>query len=215
MYKMKRVGYLLLSILAISLMLGIASGNALAQNVGDSSVYFVTYYSNSNTAGAPSATLRLINDGDQSTTEIEGVPNGNLWASIYVFDDSQEFQECCSCLVTPDGLLSESVNGQLLADSLTQKVNTRGVIKVVSSSNSAADPTNNILAAGLRGWATHIQNVKPAGSNVTSYAVTETALADSNLSSTEDTVLEDLCSFAITLGSGRGICSCTPEDHDF
>ena len=42
--------------------------------------------------------MRFINDGDTG---------GNLWASIYVFDDSQELQECCSCEVTPDGLLSE------------------------------------------------------------------------------------------------------------
>jgi hypothetical protein len=213
MYKMKKVGTLLLSILAISLVLGIAPGNALAQNVGDSSVYFVTYYSNSLTAGAPPAVLRLINDGDKSTTEVEGVPNGNLWASIYTFDDSEEFQECCSCRVTPDGLLSENINTQLLANSLTGKINTRGVIKVVSSSNPAADPTNNILASGLRGWATHIQRTGFEGT--AAFAITETALADSNLSATEDTVLESLCSFAITLGSGRGICSCTPEDQDF
>jgi len=209
---MKRVGTLLFSILAISLVLG---GTALAQNVGDSSVYFVTYYSNANTVGAPAGVLRLINDGDQATTETEGVPNGTLWASIYVFDDSQEFQECCSCRITSDGLLSENINTQLLANSLTTKVNTRGVIKVVSSSNSAADPTNNILATGTRGWSTHIQNTKVGGESPQTYAVTETKLADSNLSSTEDTTLEYLCSFAITLGSGRGTCSCTPEDSDF
>jgi hypothetical protein len=209
---MKRVGSLLFFALAICLMLGIASGNALAQ--GDNSVYFVTYYSNANTAGAPAATLRLINDGDKSTSEVEGVPNGNLWASIYVFDDSQEFQECCSCLVTPDGLLSENVNTELLANSLTHKTNNRGVIKVVSSSTAGGDPTNNTLAPGLRGWETHIQRVA-AGTTLPDFAVTETPLADSNLSGTEKTVLESLCSFAITLGSGRGTCTCTPEDADF
>ncbi|MFZ0279782.1 MAG: hypothetical protein WA254_01915 [Candidatus Sulfotelmatobacter sp.] len=209
---MKRAGSLLFSVLAISLMLGIASGNALAQ--GDNSVYFVTYYSNARTAGAPSAVLRLINDGDKSTTSTEGVPNGNLWASIYVFDDTQEFQECCSCEVTPDGLTSEWVNTQLLANSLTGKVNTRGVIKVVSSSTNPGDPTNNTLAPGIRAWATHIQNTK-VGDGPQTYAVTETALADSNLSSTENTDLEELCSFSITLGSGKGVCSCTPEGSDF
>ena len=206
---MKRAGSLLFSVLAISLMLGIASGNALAQ--GDNSVYFVTYYSNANTAGAPAATLRLINDGDKSTTSSEGVPNGNLWASIYVFDDSQEFQECCSCEVTPDGLLSENVNTELLANSLTHQVNTRGVIKVVSSSTNPGDPTNNTLAPGLRGWETHIQRAAAPGT----FAITETPLADSNLSATEKTVLQELCSFSITLGSGRGTCSCTPVDQDF
>ena len=209
---MKRAGSLLFSVLAISLMLGIASGNALAQ--GDNSVYFVTYYSNARTAGAPSGVLRLINDGDKSTTSTEGVPNGNLWASIYMFDDSQEFQECCSCEVTPDGLTSEWINTELLGNSLTGKSNTRGVIKVVSSSTNPGDPTNNTLAPGLRGWATHIQNTK-VGDGPQTYAVTETALADSNLSSTENLDLEELCSFSITLGSGKGVCSCTPEDADF
>jgi len=209
---MKRAGSFLFSVLAISLMLGIASGNALAQ--GDNSVYFVTYYSNARTVGAPNAVLRLINDGDKSTTSTEGVPNGNLWASIYVFDDSQEFQECCSCEVTPDGLTSEWVNTQLLANSLTGKSNTRGVIKVVSSSTNPGDPTHNTLAPGIRGWATHIQRTT-VGDAAAAFALTETALADSNLSSTENTDLEELCSFAITLGSGKGTCSCTGEGSDF
>ena len=71
---MKRFGFLLFP--AIALMLG---GSALAQKVGDNSLYFVTYYSNANTAGAPDQTVRLINDGDTG---------GTLWASFYVFDDS-------------------------------------------------------------------------------------------------------------------------------
>jgi len=208
---MKRAGSLLFSVLAISLMLGMASGNALAQ--GDNSVYFVTYYSNARTAGAPNAVLRLINDGDKSTASTEGVPNGNLWASIYMFDDSQEFQECCSCEVTPDGLTSEWVNSQLLANSLTGKSNTRGVIKVISSSTNPGDPTNNTLAPGIRGWITHVQATGQEGAGA--FALTETTLSDSNLSSTEKGDLQNLCSFAITLGSGRGTCTCTPEDHDF
>ncbi|MGA2359002.1 MAG: hypothetical protein ABSF66_08390, partial [Terriglobales bacterium] len=68
---MKKLGVLPLPILAITLMLG---GNAFAQNVGDSSVYFSTYYSNANTTGAPDQTIRIINDGE----------NGTLWAAIYV-----------------------------------------------------------------------------------------------------------------------------------
>jgi hypothetical protein len=194
---MKRLGFLLL-VLAIALMLG---GTALAQNVGDNSIYFVTYYSNANTTGAPDETVRLINDGDTG---------GNLWASFYVFDDSQELQECCSCEVTPDGVLSESVNTELTANSLTGKKNTRGVIKVISSSTSPGDPTNNTLKAGLRGWATHVQSLTKSA-----YGVTETALADSNLVSSEQSLLQNLCSYAIQLGSGTGTCSCTPEDHDF
>jgi len=202
---MRKLGVLLLLASAV-LLLG---GSAMAQ--GDVSYYFVTYYSNANKSAAPDATLRIINDGDVSTAEVEGVPNGNLWASIYVFDDSQEMQECCNCFVSADGLLSESVNKQLLANPLTPKVNTRGVIKVIAS--RGGDPTDNSLAPGLHGWATHIQAFNMAGA--APYTTTETPLADANLVAAEQTALQDSCSFTITLGSGHGICSCTSEDRDF
>ena len=149
---MKRLGLLLLPILAITLMLG----NAFAQNVGDNSVYFVTYYSNANTSGAPDGTLRLINDGDQATAAPEGVENGTLWADIYVFDDSQEMISCCSCDVTSDGLLSESVNKELTSNTFTARAEIqRGVIKIISSFGGT--PEVPIPATGLRGWMTHIQ----------------------------------------------------------
>jgi len=209
---MKKLGLLLFPLLAITLMLG---GNAFAQNNSD---YFVTYYSNANTTGAPDATLRIINDGDYASAYYgDGLENGNLWASIYVFDNSQEFQACCACLVTPDGLLSESVNKQLTSNELTGYAErTNGVIKVVSSYNS--DPTCLDPTPGLRGTMVHVQAtsvILPAGTEKSPFYVTETPLADSNLSSTEATVLGQLCSFAITLGSGHGTCSCTQEDFDW
>ena len=219
---MKRLGVLPLAILAITLMLG---GNAFAQNVGDNSVYFVTYYSNANTAGAPDQTIRIINDGDQATAAPEGVENGPLWAAFYVFTDSQDYQACCACLVTADGILSESVNKQLTAYEFSIRSElSRGVIKVISSSSS--DPTNPVPTTGLRGWATHIQattttfpapgpgnpvNAKEAGP----WFVTEDPLADSNLTPLELSNLGTLCGYGITLGSGWGTCPCTPEDYDF
>lgn len=188
----------LVVLLSLTLAIVLLGGNALAQ--GDNSVYFTTYYSNSRIAAAPDETVRIINDGD----------TGNwLWASFYVFDDSQELQECCACGVSPDGLLSESVNAELLSNPLTGKVNTRGVIKVIASSASTA-PVANTPAPGLRGWATHVQHA--LGVN---YQITETRLADSNLTSSEQSMLQNLCSYAIQLGSGTGVCGCTLEDHDF
>ncbi len=217
---MKKLGLLLLPILAITLMLG---GNAFAQNVGDNSVYFVTYFSNANTSGAPDGTLRIINDGDHATEESEGVENGYLWADIYVFDDSQEMTSCCSCLITADGLLSESVNKELTADTFTARAEIqRGVIKVIS------DSAGNLFAPtplpGLRGWMTHIQattNGQPttkSGPDTSKgpWFVTETALADSNLTALERSNLGNVCSIGISsIGSGFGQCPCTAEDYDF
>ena len=200
---MKRLGFLLFLVL----MLGIASGTALAQNVGDNSVYFVTYFAN-NVAAAPDATLRIINDGDTG---------GNLWASIYVFDDSEELTECCSCKVTPDGLLSESVRKNLTANPLTSLKPTRGVIKVISSSTESDVNTGfaaNTPTPGLRGWATHIQSVANATPfGPAPYSQTEDELADSNLAPAEQAFLEMLCKFDSLL-SGKP-CTCTPEDKDF
>ena len=155
---MKRVGYVLFSVLAIALMLGIASGTAMAQ--GDNSVYFVTYYSN-NVAAAPDATVRVINDGDQGAPQ----PAGDLFAEFFVFDDSEELTSCCGCVVTPDGLLSESLKNQLTKYPLRGIVPPRGVIKLISSSNCLGancpggpsfSPTTPV--PGLRPWATHIQS---------------------------------------------------------
>jgi len=102
---MKR--YLLFAVLAMILMLG---GNAFAQNVGDYSFYFVTYYSNANTTGVPDATLRVVNDGDAVCIGTDSAKGnvicaeddigGTLWAAIYVFDDSQEMRSCCACVIT-------------------------------------------------------------------------------------------------------------------
>jgi hypothetical protein len=194
---MKKLGFLML-MLALAVMLG---GNALAQ---DNSDYFVTYFSNANTASAPNAVVRFINDGDTEA---------NLFADYYVFDDSQELQECCSCLITPDGLNSEYINKassqSLTGNTLTGKTLTRGVIKVISDgAGNAAAP---VPTPGLRGWGVHIQ----ALTTKTTFAVTETRFADSNLSASEQTLLGELCSFAQILGSGQGVCSCSTEDNDF
>jgi hypothetical protein len=227
---MKRLVYLLFAVLAITLMSGV---NALAVPVyqGDNSVYFVTYYSNANTTGAPDQTLRIVNDGNYTgcVAAVEGdvscTQDPPLWAAIYVFDDSQELRSCCACQITSDGLLSESVNKELTANEFTGRGQiARGVIKVISS--SSYDPTNPEPTPGLRGWMTHIQATTttfPApgpGSPVNAvekgpWFVTEDALADSNLTPLEDSNLGTLCSYGLTIGSGYGTCPCTVEDYDF
>ena len=211
---MKKLGFLLF----LALMLGIVSGSALAQGpVGDGSTYFVTYYSNAgavapslakksvSTSGAPDGVVRFINDGDTGS---------DLWAAYYVFDDSQELQECCACDISADGVNSEDVNCNLLGNVLTGKATSKGVIKVISSSTS--DPTATKPAAGLHGFATHIQVANPSANGGSgAYFVTEAPFADANLVASEQAYLGLLCKFAVILGSGRGTCSCTQEDYDF
>jgi hypothetical protein len=207
---MKKLGMSLLFTLAVTLL----GGNAFAQQIRNNSAYYVAYFSNANTTGAPDAVLRLINDGDASTAEVEGQPNGTMYASIYIFDDGQAMQECCNCSISADGMLSESVNINLTSNTLTgREENTRGVVKVISGTHG--DPTNNLLKEGLHGTLTHIQAGISIPGAVTPFYVTEAPLAASNLSPVEQQDLQQTCGFVITLGSGYGVCSCTPEDHDF
>ena len=133
---MKKLGLLLLLVCAVA-------GTALAQNVGDNSVYFTSYFSNANTSGAPDATVRVVNDGY----------NGTLYAAYYVFDDSQEMSECGACQITADGINSESVNKNLTANPLTGRFLHVGVIKLIST--ATGDPTATTPRPGLRPWATH------------------------------------------------------------
>jgi hypothetical protein len=195
---MKKAVYIL-PILAIALALG--TGSAMAQNAGDNSTYFVDYYSYANTTGAPDSTLRVINDGDAS--------GADLCASVYVFDNSQELQACCSVRVSADGIISESVNRNLLINPLTSQLNHAGVIKVVSTalSGGTCTATAGTPTAGIRGWLTHDQKTTTAA-----YGITETTLADSNLTSGELSTLQTLCTYAGILGSGHGICTVNAED---
>ena len=188
---MKRQLSLALAILCVC-MLGAMS--AAAQDV-----FKVNYFAN-NVAGAPDATYRINNPGTS---------NGNLCAQIYVFDNNQELNECCGCLVTPDGLRTLSVKFNLTNNPLTTVI-TNGDIKIVSSAvnGSPCDPTSNVTPTPtVRVWATHIQNKVGTG-----YPITETESSDATLSTGELASLQADCYFVQRLGSGRGVCSCGTGD---
>src|SRR3982074_2173652 len=142
---------LALSSVAVALVLAVASTGA----VGQDNVFALSYFSNANTLGAPDAVLRLVNDGTVS----DASPAGDLCASVYVFDSREELNECCSCRITPNGILSLSINKNLTADTLTGRSLTRGIVKVVSSSLSAGSCSAAAMAPqpGIREWITHIQ----------------------------------------------------------
>ncbi len=160
------------------------------------SPYRVDYFSNANTGGAPDGTLRLDNDG---------AAGGNLCADIFVFDSFEELSECCSCLETPDGLRTLSINSDLTANPLTGVTLATGVIKVVAAAttgNTCPVPNKISLVTNgeIQGWATHIQN--------SNYAITETASQVSYLSAAEQKRLAQQCGAILSVGSGKGICSC-------
>jgi hypothetical protein len=199
-------------------------------------VYTVDYYANANTLGAPDGTLRVLNPGS-ATAAIPGCapvhgPNGPLGncvapvhgpntplgkegldacALIYVFDAKQELSECCGCFVSANGLMTLSVNADLVSNPLLGTKLRTGVIKIVSSlPNDPCDPTSiNLFSTDanltLRAWSTHIQNKVGV-----TYPETEGESQAAPLGLGELTDLEEDCTVLRELGSGAGACSCDP-----
>ena len=159
----------------------------------------VNYFSNANTEGCLDGTLRITNVGTQVGSKSD--PSGNLCALIYVFDPQQELSECCGCKITPDGLLTLSVNHDLTSNTLTLIPLVTGDVKIVSS--TSCNPTKPTPATGIRAWMTHMQNFVPP------FAFqTETESTDSNLSTGELNGLAARCAAIQLDGSSHGVCSC-------
>jgi hypothetical protein len=171
-------------------------------------VYTVDYYSNANTTGAEDATVRVINPGTTSDSASEA---DDVCALIYVFDANQEMSECCGCRITPNGLLTLSVNNNLTSNPLLGSRLHTGVIKIVSSQDpkdddvTPCDPTVIHPEPTLRAWATHIQN--KVG---TAFPETEGESQAATLGVGEQTDLAEDCKVLEELGSGAGICTCPP-----
>ncbi|MGA2880921.1 MAG: hypothetical protein ABSG13_18375 [Bryobacteraceae bacterium] len=181
----------------------VGSAAILSAQAIDPDTYKVNYFSDNlsicsgidngvtcNVPTIPLDTVRVTN---------VGTSGGNLCADIYVFDPYQELAECCSCKITPDGLLTLSVSYNLTSNTLTGVPLSTGVIKMVSSSTCNASAPKP--APGIRAWGTHVQT---GGT----WAETETEFQDAGLSAVELSRLSAECSAIQLDGSGHGLCSC-------
>jgi len=92
-----------------------------------------------NSGGSGDSLVRAVNPTHNDTKQL-----GTLCAMIYVFDDTEQLQECCGCPITPDGLRTLSVVNNLSSNFGVNHANLEaGVIKVVSSTLNFSCPTNN------------------------------------------------------------------------
>ena len=153
---------------------------------------------------AGDSSLVLSNSGASSLAPGEG----NLCANIYVFDSGEEMNECCSCVVTPDGFDSASAKNALTSNPLTGIVPTTIIIKLLATAETAGfcDPasvTAAELAPGMTAWGTTLTPAPPLGKT---YATVAVDYKDEELSAGELASLTSTCSFILRLGSGRGIC---------
>lgn len=186
---------------------------AAAQNPITADSPFQVKYASNLTSG--DALINITNTGANGASLYGpgyGAATGNICVNVYTLDPGEELVSCCSCLVTPDGLVSLSANTDLIGNTATGVKPTSIVIKLVSTlagtggsgtscAGSAAHvDTTGVLATGLAAWGTTV-HVTPIT------AVTETAFTPATLSAAEVSSLGNRCRGIVGNGSGAGICS--------
>jgi hypothetical protein len=196
---MIRIGsYILaaLTLIAVWSMGPMACGmrNAYAQDAA-SSIYRLTYFDVAtafvpsvggyggpgSSGGTGDALLRIVNDGvggllgaPGATPALDPTPvvSRNVCANIYVFNDVQELQECCSCPLTPNSLLTFSVINDLTSNPLNQQESlSAGVIKIIGSETgiqfddcsntpgAVTAATFRTVSPGLHAWINHTETM--------------------------------------------------------
>ena len=183
---------------------------AFAQpNVTTDTFYQVRYVANLNLGDS---VINITNTGARGAGLASGTSaatTGALCVNVYAFSPDEQMISCCSCPVTPNGLVSLSARRDLVNNTLTPAVPTAIVVKLLASTpvggscaGSAAAP--GAIEIGLLAWGTTVHAAAVAGG---SDRVTETPFLPSTLSGGEFNRLTQLCTFIQANGSGFGICS--------
>ena len=139
---------------------------------------------------------------------------GNFCVFVYAFSPDEQLISCCSCLVTPNGLVNLGVVRDLTSKTLTGVVPTSVVVKLISTlagaggsgascTSSAATVTTAAVVGGMLAWGTTIHN---RGLEDPGYAVTETPFRSATLSAGELASAAGRCASILGNGSGFGIC---------
>lgn len=135
-----------------------------------------------------------------------GATGGNICANVYTFSPDEQLISCCSCVVTPNALVSLSANSDLVSNTLTPAHPTSIVIKLLATSGgscNASAPTAANLTLGLLAWGTTLHQSTAVAGGVFG---TETAFSPATLSAGELTRITSFCGFIQANGSGFGIC---------
>jgi hypothetical protein len=145
-----------------------------------------------------------------------GGSTGNICVNVYAFSPDEQLISCCSCPITPNGLVNLSANQDLVSNTLTGVKPNSIVVKLVATQTNNGSCTNSaatagtgaftLIPAGMVAWGTTIHAAPVAGT----YAVTETAFVPASLSqgpgNTELSSITNRCTNIIGNGSGFGIC---------
>ena len=143
--------------------------------------------------------FKIINTGQIGSPIDSTTSQGTVCADIYFFDANQEMQSCCSCPLTANQLIQ-----RFELSSLTGTFVVPAVMKIVADAGCDETSIPQPVNGGLRAFLT---NGQPGPGAAT---LTETLFQPAPLSVQEQRFLGDACSFVHYLGSGRGVCACSP-----
>ncbi len=187
---------------------GAAYSQISATNITVDGPFQVRYASNLNIGDS---VVNITNSGARGAGFSSGTSasvTGALCVNVYTFSPDEQLISCCSCPVTPNGLVSLSARSDLISNTLTPAVPTSIVIKLLASApvggscaSSAASP--GPIASGMLAWGTTLH---AAPTTPVTFQITETAFLPASLSEGEFTRITQLCTFINGNGSGFGIC---------
>lgn len=168
--------------------------------------YQLRYASNLNLGDS---VINITNSGARGAAQPSGTSaaiTGALCVSVYMFSPDEQMVACCSCPVTPNGLITLSARLDMLPITLTPAVPTAVVVKLMATVPVGGTCVNSAFlpgpfASGMVAWGTTLHSV-PNGS----LYGTETRFSPATLSAGEFLRLTQVCGFIYANGSGFGIC---------
>ena len=194
------------NVLLVALVVAMA---AFAQNpITADSPFQVRYAAN---PAAGESWINIVNTGANGAPLLGpgfGGAAGNICVNVYAFSMDEQLVSCCSCLITPNGVMSLGVNSDLTIKTLTGVVPTSVTVKLLSTlagagtscTNSAATVTTATIVGGMAAWGTTL-HAAPGG-----FATTETPFTPATLSAGELASIGGRCASILGNGSGFGVC---------
>ena len=193
---------------------------SISQGIATSPAFQVRYFSNL-TEG--DSLINITNTGANGAPFFGpgfGTAAGNICVNVYAFSPDEQLISCCSCLVTPNGLVNVTANRDLVSNTLTGIRPNSIVVKLLatlagtggsgtSCANSASTAgAGAILATGMLAWGATLHSSTaidppPAG---TAFSITETSFSPASLSAGELASIANRCTNIIGNGSTFGIC---------
>jgi len=197
------------------------SSAAFAQEFIDSDhpdAFQVRYVSNLNLGDSYINITNTGTDVASANSSTKKFGTDKLCINVYAFDPAEELIACCSCTVTPNGLVKLSVTNDLISNTLTPATPSSIVVKLLATNPTTAFPcdagntySSENLKSGMRAWGTSLH--KNTSTTPASIAITEGAFVYGGLSGDELDHITTFCGFIeanATPPANSGICkSCT------